>query len=499
MSDKENKTTDTTSTDQPANNTHEQKTSAEQGTGFVMVGDSNTEAASHKKEDAKGSDSDNAKPEQKGNPELKSEPEQKKEAKAEAAPVDKSATMDKSSSVDKTSAADKTNTAESAKKPGVSEKPTAAKPASTGAPTAEKPSGKGGSVIALSALIIALGAAAASGYTFWQQQEKTAQALAQLNERNNQLEAQLKRQVQALNSLQSLPAATNQLGQQTQKLQQEQTEQRQNLQELAGAFASTQGPKPSDWLQAEAEYLLRLANHRLQLEGDLTGAKTLLSSADERLAKADNPALFAVRQAIANELAALNSIYTLDQSGIYFKLSALEGQIDQLPLPMSPEKRSAFRQTQLEDNQEQSVWQTLWDEAKTLVVVRHRDEKITPLLPPEESLYLRHNLRLTLQQAQIALLKEEQTLYRTLLEQAIGWVKTHFDQDSARTKSVLTTLSELTAQNIRQQRPDISASLNLLRDLQKQRFSSSAPVSQPASAPETDSPTETTATEAPAS
>lgn len=485
MSDKENKTTDTTSTDQPANNTHEQKTSAEQGTGFVMVGDSNTEAASDKKEDAKGSDSDDAKPEQKGNPELKSEPEQKKETKAETAPVDK------------TSAADKTNTAESAKKPGVSEKPTAAKPASTGAPTTEKPSGKGGSVIALSALIIALGAAAASGYTFWQQQEKTAQALAQLNERNNQLEAQLKRQVQALNSLQSLPAATNQLGQQTQKLQQEQTEQRQNLQELAGAFASTQGPKPSDWLQAEAEYLLRLANHRLQLEGDLTGAKTLLSSADERLAKADNPALFAVRQAIANELAALNRIYTLDQSGIYFKLSALEGQIDQLPLPMNPANRSAFRQTQLEDNQEQSVWQTLWDEAKTLVVVRHRDEKITPLLPPEESLYLRHNLRLTLQQAQIALLKEEQTLYRTLLEQASGWVKTHFDQDSARTKSILTTLSELTAQNIRQQRPDISASLNLLRDLRKQRFSSSVPVSQPAS--ETDTPTETTATEAPAS
>ena len=482
MSDKENKTTDTTSTDRPANDTPEQKNT--QGTGFVMVGE--TKPAADKKTDSKEPQPDVTPSKQESSDKAQSE------AKPKTDSVDKTKLKDTSA---KQKAAEKKP--QNAKKTEATDKPAASsKPGRAKKPSVEKPSGKGGSAIGLSALIIALGAAAASGYTFWQQQEKTAQALTQLSERNNQLEAQLQRQVQALNSLQSLPAATNKLGQQTQKLQQQQTEQRQNLQELATAFANTQGPKPSDWLQAEAEYLLRLANHRLQLEGDLTGAKTLLSSADERLAKADNPALFAVRQGIANELAALNSIDTLDQSGIYFKLSALEGQIDQLPLPMSPENRSAFRQTQLEDNQEQSVWQTLWNEAKTLVVVRHRDEKITPLLPPEESLYLRHNLRLTLQQAQIALLKEEQTLFRTLLQQASSWVETHFDQSAARTQNVASTLKALGEQNIRQQRPDISGSLNLLRDLQKQRFSSSAPAeppenSEPSSADNT--------TEAPAS
>ncbi len=49
MSDKENKTTDTTSKDQPANDTPEQKTT--QGTGFVMVGE--TEPAADKKSDSK--------------------------------------------------------------------------------------------------------------------------------------------------------------------------------------------------------------------------------------------------------------------------------------------------------------------------------------------------------------------------------------------------------------------------------------------------------------
>ncbi|OOV87287.1 uroporphyrinogen-III C-methyltransferase [Oceanospirillum linum] len=475
MSDKENKTTDTTAADQPSNDSPEQEVSTEQGPGFVMVGESTSESAMDE-EAVKAADKAKSS-------ERHTTSESAKDAKAKSAPVD--------------------GTASDTAKPASAEKTTASKKPeiSSAKPRAEAgTSDKKGSVIALSALIIALGAAGLAGYTFWQQQEKTAQALTQLSERNNQLEAQLQRQVQSLNSLQPLPVTTQQLEAQSRSLQEKQKQQQQHLQELAGAFASSQGPKPSDWLQAEAEYLLRLANHRLQLEGDLTGAKTLLASADERLAKADNPALFAVRQAIANELAALNSIYTLDQSGLYFKLSALETQIQQLPLPMDPESRSAFHQTQLEENQEQNIWQALWNEAKTLIVVRHRDEKITPLLPPEESLYLRHNLRLTLQQAQIALLKEEQALFSALIKQAIDWVSTHFDQSATQTQSVLSTLKAFSEQSIRQQRPDISASLNLLRDLQKQRFSSSVPDTAPENkAPEVNGAVKNSTTEAPSS
>ncbi|WP_051206134.1 uroporphyrinogen-III C-methyltransferase [Oceanospirillum maris] len=400
---------------------------------------------------------------------------------------------DQKESVDQQSPVDKTSSSTEAPQQSTEAPKKAQKP--------QPPQKKSSPILALSALVIALGAAAISGYTFWQQQEQTTQTLQQLGERNNQLATQLQQQKQALDLLQNLPNTANILNQQTQVLQKKQGEQRLQLLDLAAAFAKTQGPKPSDWLQAEAEYLLRIANHRVQLEGDITGAKTLLASADDRLQKADNPALFAVREAIANELAALNSVNVLDQSGLYFKLSALEGQINQLPLPLEPENRSAFQQKATEKETQQSVWQTLWNEAKTLVVVRYQDEKITPLLPPQESLYLRHNLRLTLQQAQIALLKEEQQLFLTLINQASSWVKTHFDQTHARTQSMLATLDLLAQQNIHQQRPNISGSLTLLRDLQKQRFSSSAPVNTSAKPETTSTPKNATTQneEAPAS
>ena len=56
---------------------------------------------------------------------------------------------------------------------------------------------------------------------------------------------------------------------------------------------------------SEVEYLLRLANQRLQLERDVEGAAALLRTADARLEEANNPALVPVRRAIAEELAAL--------------------------------------------------------------------------------------------------------------------------------------------------------------------------------------------------
>ena len=64
-----------------------------------------------------------------------------------------------------------------------------------------------------------------------------------------------------------------------------------------------------DWLMAEAEYLLRLANQRVLIERSATSAVGLLESADaimEQVAAGlGDPELFAIRRAIAQDLAAL--------------------------------------------------------------------------------------------------------------------------------------------------------------------------------------------------
>ena len=88
---------------------------------------------------------------------------------------------DQKESVDQQSPVDKTSSSTEA--PKKAQKP-------------QPPQKKSSPILALSALVIALGAAAISGYTFWQQQEQTTQTLQQLGERNNQLATQLQQQKQ---------------------------------------------------------------------------------------------------------------------------------------------------------------------------------------------------------------------------------------------------------------------------------------------------------------
>lgn len=325
--------------------------------------------------------------------------------------------------------------------------------------------------------IAALGLAGFAGFSLWQQQQSQDQwqsTLTQQQQQIQQLQQQLDQQQQQLKPL----APLVQLPAQTQTLVAEQNKQRQQLVGLAAELNKAQGPKPNDWLQAEAEYLLRLANHRLQLEGDLVGAEKLLASADERLQSADNPALFAVREAIATERLALSSIGAVDKSGLYFALSALENQIERLPLPMSPEESSELNQpsSDTSDSPDTPLWLSVWHELKGLVIIRQREQAISALLPPEQTAYLRHNLRLTLQQTQIALMKEDNRLYQSLLTQAAHWVEAYFDLQQPLTTSTLNELKRLSQLNIQTVRPDISASLQLLREQQKHRFT---PVQEP--------------------
>src|SRR5690554_6547046 len=99
------------------------------------------------------------------------------------------------------------------------------------------------------------------------------------------------------------------------------TQQRQidhNARELLEAGNRTR----TDWLLAEAEYLLRIANQRLLIEKDIKGALSALESADEVLSESDDIGVFPVRQQLAREVLSLRGIQGVDRTGMYLKLDA---------------------------------------------------------------------------------------------------------------------------------------------------------------------------------
>src|SRR5690606_12456260 len=78
---------------------------------------------------------------------------------------------------------------------------------------------------------------------------------------------------------------------------------------------------------------------RILTERQTANAAALLESADAILRDFDDPALFPVRKALADDITRLRMVEPVDRDGIYLRLGALVDAVDQLKslLPEPPE------------------------------------------------------------------------------------------------------------------------------------------------------------------
>ena len=313
-------------------------------------------------------------------------------------------------------------------------------------------------VLAFLALVLA-GSALAGGYYLWQQAQKTVrqdafatmqQSVAQQSKANQ-------------NRLAELAAA----------LQKQQREDQQ-LQAAIAQLEGRLGRNHSDWVVAEVEYLLSIANQRVQLQRDVATAIKAFSIADQLLQNLANPMWYPVRQQISNEITALRAVPQIDRAGIASKLVSLSDKVAQLPV-VDTERDSPIKDTLAKQDKalQKPNWQTrvkefawaVWQELKGLVRVRQTNEQIKPLLAPVSQQFLIQNLKLQLQSARLAVQQDEAVIYQQSLQTASDWIKLYFDTDSAVTKSMLEALAELARVQLAPELPDVSGSLLTLRKL----------------------------------
>ncbi|MGI1671721.1 MAG: uroporphyrinogen-III C-methyltransferase [Neptuniibacter sp.] len=323
------------------------------------------------------------------------------------------------------------------------------------------------------ALLLSLLALAAAGYLYW----LSLQQGNSVTQSNEKLEAQVTSSINSAKS--SLDKSIADMNQQLGQLQAQSSQEQQNIDKLQDRLTKSiqqvtanQSTSRKDWLLAEVEYLLRLANQRVLMENTKDGALALLKSADKILKETDDVSIYEVRKALAEDIAALEAVPTLDTEGVFLKLGALNGQVQNLRLiPISeqhklPELIEEVAPEVVSEswtNDLKASWSKAADKLGSLVVIRHRDEPIEPLLSPEQTYYLQQNLHLMLEQAQLALLQRKQASYDASLNKAHNWISTYFEQQDAATQSLLKGISELKAVKVTTQMPDISSSLRTLK------------------------------------
>ncbi|MFL0811143.1 MAG: uroporphyrinogen-III C-methyltransferase [Agarilytica sp.] len=226
-----------------------------------------------------------------------------------------------------------------------------------------------------------------------------------------------------------------------------------------------------DWLLAEAEYLLKLANQRVRIERSPEGADALLQEADGILRDLDDPNLHSLRRAIAKDLAALRLLKKIDVEGIYLNLVALTEQIESIPTRVVSQRNHSLPEVEgVSGEQAKGFWDTVkgsWKQFtqsfKNYIRVIHHDEKPLPLLPVQDHMYLQQNLRLMLERAQLALLREQQDIYEQSLRQANEWLVTYYNESEVLNK-FRNQLAVLQQKRIVQELPDINGSLQQIHD-----------------------------------
>lgn len=248
---------------------------------------------------------------------------------------------------------------------------------------------------------------------------------------------------------------------------------RKELEASIVALQRQLGKTRGDWLLADAEYLLTVANQRLHLVGDVTTTREALEAADQRLRESGDAAVFKVREQIAKEIALLNGATVPDIVGIYSGIQHLQDAVESLSVflphagkqPEKPEANSDLSEHGHE------ILNTVAKQLEGYVVLRHTEQQVNAILTPEEAHFIKQQLKVRLEMIEIALVQQNDTLFSSSIADAKQWLKKNFAENQ-QTDKFVAELDKLANVQIRSQYPDVSGSLKLLKDISKLRIES---------------------------
>jgi uroporphyrin-3 C-methyltransferase len=323
-------------------------------------------------------------------------------------------------------------------------------------------SGNGGVWVVLVLLIAALMYGAWFLLQHYQQQQKVLISLQE----------QLQQQQQAL-VLQKQTLETDidqQIAQQRENVQASLHDMGQRLDSTAARVLAMSSVNRDDWKLTEAEYLLRLANQRIQLERSSTNALALAQTVDDILRNLNDTNLHAIRRALADEMGELALVGDIDREGVYLQLMKISQQVEALPLIQSlAENEEPWLLAGDEPIDSDSLWgktkkvaHQLLQNFKHHLRIRDHVQASPAILPPDAQAYLKQNINLMLEQAQVAFLRDESQIYQASLDKTNQWLVKYFPL-SPELVTIQAEIAELQNLMIGQPLPTFTESTGLLQ------------------------------------
>jgi len=198
----------------------------------------------------------------------------------------------------------------------------------------------------------------------------------------------------------------------------------------------------------EAEFLMSLAQIRLDLFNDVDHAQRAMELADSQLAGVNDPKLARVRQTIAIELDALRAVPRIDAAGISAKLSALRIRADKLPVQIGETGTGGGRIARLLDR---------------YLVIRREGEAM-PVVG-RSAWAVREGLKIEIERAQLALERRASDTFDDALQTADTLAKQALQAQDIQVLAFFSELDSVRSNRINAQMPNLGAALTELRSV----------------------------------
>jgi uroporphyrin-3 C-methyltransferase len=240
--------------------------------------------------------------------------------------------------------------------------------------------------------------------------------------------------------------------------------QRSQIEELIQSLSRSRDEN----LLVDMESAVALAQQQAQLTGSVEPMVLALQAVDARLARAAQPRLARVQRAVAKDLARIKSMTLSDTPALLVKLDELALLIDDIPLanaaplpPVQPEP-VARSPAQVVVQWGERVLQAVHAEVKDLVRVSRINDPQAALLSPEQSFFVRENLKLRVLNARLGLLARQVDAVRSDLKLTASTIGRYFDPGARKTQTALALVKQMQTEFSAFEQPRVDETLAAL-------------------------------------
>jgi uroporphyrin-III C-methyltransferase len=248
--------------------------------------------------------------------------------------------------------------------------------------------------------------------------------------------------------------------------------QRSQLDELMQSLSRSRDEN----LVVDVESALRLAQQQAQLTGSVEPLLAALKTADQRLVRAAQPRLNGLRRALASDTDKIKAAAVTDIPSLLVKLDEIGRLVEDLPVvnTVTPIVRAQKTETADTSSKEvstksaagkkdpdekqgtdwqinlQNFWKKNWQAVRTELVKLVRVSRIenpdAVLLSPEQTYFLRENLKLKVLNARLGLLGRQIQSAKTDITAVADDVRKYSDPTSKQAQQLQAALSQVQAQ-----------------------------------------------------